>query len=76
MQVRWFAGAAAAAGVRQEEVDEATGTVLGVLAARHPGAEQVLGRCTFLLDGRPLAGDDPWPGAGDVLDVLPPFTGG
>lgn len=77
MQIRWFAGAAQAAGVTQEEVPAAQqGTVGQVLVALRPGVAQVLPRCSFLADGRSLAADDPWPEQAAVVDVLPPFTGG
>ncbi|MEL4359119.1 MULTISPECIES: MoaD/ThiS family protein [unclassified Luteococcus] len=83
MQIRWFAGAAEAAGVTEDEMaadwpDQKDGeqTVRAVLAELHPGAEQVLGRCSFLADGRSIPGDDPWPQTACVIDVLPPFTGG
>lgn len=76
MQVRWFAGAAAAAGTRVDEVQPTSGTVREVLLGLHPDLDELLQRCTFLVDGRRIALDDPWPDAGDHVDVLPPFTGG
>ncbi|WP_420175883.1 MoaD/ThiS family protein [Luteococcus sp. OSA5] len=77
MQIRWFAGAAHAAGVTEETVQQAhQGTVREVLAQLRPGAATVLERCSFLADGAALAADAPWPQQADVLDVLPPFTGG
>lgn len=77
MQVRWFAGAADAAGVEQEDVQlDATGSIREVLAAHRPQAHEVLERCSFLADGRSLRGDDAWPGDATTLDVLPPFVGG
>ncbi|MEL4504301.1 MoaD/ThiS family protein [Luteococcus sp. H138] len=77
MQIRWFAGAAQAAGVAEETVEPTqSGTVREVLVTLHPEAATVLERCSFLADGRSLAGDQPWPATASVVDVLPPFTGG
>ncbi len=78
IRVRYFAGAAEAAGVTEETLPAATaGELRGLLVARHGDAlERVLGRCALLADGVRL--DD---GAtplldGATVDVLPPFAGG
>ncbi|GAA1379705.1 MoaD/ThiS family protein [Luteococcus sanguinis] len=77
MQVRWFAGAAEAAGVEAEELSLAgSGTIAEVLGAHRPGTVSVLGRCSFLVDGVRQAGDAPWPSDAGTIDVLPPFVGG
>lgn len=77
MQIRWFAGAAHAAGVTQEDVArEQQGTVREVLGRLRPGAVTVLERCSYLADGKGIDGDEAWPSEASVLDVLPPFTGG
>lgn len=77
MHVRWFAGAAQAAGVSEEQVEaDQTGSIAEVLTRLRPGAEQVLGRCSFLVDGTRQPGDSPWPAEASALDVLPPFAGG
>lgn len=77
MLIRWFAGAAHAAGVTQEDVPaDQEGTVREALAVLRPGAATVLPRCSFLADGQGIDGDAPWPSTAAVLDVLPPFTGG
>jgi molybdopterin converting factor small subunit len=82
--VRYFAAARAAAAVAEEKVTvPAPATVADVLraAADTHGArlEQVLARCSYLLDevavhaarsGTAVVVD------GSVLDVLPPFAGG
>ena len=77
--VRFFAGAAAAAGAEEERVALPAGADLGalleVLAARGPRLERVLTASTFLLDGVSARRGDPLP-AGAVVDVLPPFAGG
>ncbi|GIG34761.1 molybdopterin synthase sulfur carrier subunit [Cellulomonas pakistanensis] len=79
--LRYYAGAAAAAGLDQEPVAVPAGTTTGALVAeacaRH-GADlvRVAGACSVLVDGvldpdrtRPLA-------AGTTVDLLPPFAGG
>jgi molybdopterin converting factor small subunit len=76
--VRYFAGAAEAAGVVTETFPATT--VAGLkeaMVGRHgAGLEAVLPRCSLLADGV-LAVD---PGlelaGGTVVDVLPPFAGG
>lgn len=79
--VRYWAGARAAAGSASEQVDAATlAEALDAVRARHDERfAQVLGVCSFLLDGAPVGGRDP----ADVrlagveqVDVLPPFAGG
>ncbi|GAA3800991.1 MoaD/ThiS family protein [Cellulomonas soli] len=75
--VRYFAAAAEAAGLEQEQVPAGSlASVLAEVVARH-GAEldRVLGRCALLADGVRVEGAEPVP-AGAVLDVLPPFAGG
>lgn len=80
--IRWFAGAAHAAGCEEEVLEGAelvalTGRVVrDALAERHPDAATVLQRCSFLADGSRLEALAPWPVDAVVVDVLPPFTGG
>lgn len=76
--VRYFAGAAEAAGVEAEQLEAAT---VGELLARMGetrGAElaRVLARCSLLVNG--VRTDDPTAPltAVDAVDVLPPFAGG
>ena len=76
-RIRYFAGAAEAAGTDEENLDGRTvGSVLDAARAAHPGLSEVLPRCSVLVDGQ-YAQD---PGAtiaeGAVVDVLPPFAGG
>ncbi|WP_337059303.1 MoaD/ThiS family protein [Kineococcus sp. G2] len=78
--VRYFAGAAAAAGVEEERVALPAGATVGDLvaavgAARGADLTRVLAACSFLLDGVAADRADVLP-AGAVLDVLPPFAGG
>ena len=77
--VRLYAGARAAAGTAQTEVevpsDAQVRDVLSALAADHSGVAKVLPACSLLLDEvRAAPGDRV--GAGRTLDVLPPFSGG
>jgi sulfur-carrier protein len=77
IQVRYFAGARAAAGVAEESVPATTlADLLAALASRSERMLAVLDASSFLIDG--LAVHDravPLPD-GCVVDVLPPFAGG
>ena len=78
--VRFFAGARAAAGTKEDSIASPPGGTVGdVLAAavRRHGADldRVLSRCSFLLDGVHAERAAPVSG-GQTLDVLPPFAGG
>lgn len=75
--MRYFAGAADAAGTRSEELPAAStvGDLKAVLIARHGAAMQrVLASGSFLVDGV-VSRDDARP-IGARVDVLPPFAGG
>ena len=80
VRVRYFAGAAAAAGVDGEDVEvlpEARLSDLATVIGRRHGAEltRVLAACSFLLDE--VAGSpDRALREGAQIDVLPPFAGG
>lgn len=76
--VRWFAGAAEAAGTDEEHYPAASlSAVLASASERHGShLATVLGRCSILVDGRNVAPEDPWLPDGSVVDVLPPFAGG
>lgn len=77
--VRWFAGAAAAAGREEERVPLPDGGTLGdlvrVLGARGPALARVLAASSFLVDGVAARAEDRL-APGTTLDVLPPFAGG
>ena len=77
--VRYFAGAAAAAGTEEETVPAAPATVgalLELLATTRGGdLGRVLAASSFLLQGVAARREDLLPD-GAVLDVLPPFAGG
>lgn len=78
MIVRYFAGAAEAAGRREQPVS-GTLTVADLksrLAAEHgPEFARVLGLCSILLDGA-RAADDAVAAETSTVDILPPFAGG
>ncbi|PRY12890.1 molybdopterin converting factor small subunit [Kineococcus rhizosphaerae] len=79
LSIRFFAGAAAAAGHETEELSltgpQTLGELVSTLGDRDPALARVLTAASFLVDGvaaRP--GDVLHDGA--TLDVLPPFAGG
>ncbi|WNB86934.1 MoaD/ThiS family protein [Cellulomonas sp. ATA003] len=79
--VRYFAGAAEAAGVATETLDDDAARTAGdlraaVVAAHGPELGRVLGRCSLLAAGRRLADDAAPVPPGSTVDVLPPFAGG
>jgi len=82
VHVRYFAAARDAAGVPGEDVPPGAGladTLAGLVAghAGRPELARVVGRSTFLVDGRRRDPGDTSPLAdGATLDVLPPFAGG
>lgn len=77
--VRLFAAARAAAGTDALTLEPGTlAQVIDDLVDRYPGLADVLPRCSFLLDGIAVHGDQASViiEAGSELDVLPPFAGG
>ena len=80
MSVRYFAGAAAAAGTEGEVLDLAPGATLGDLRARvldlHPSLERVLAVATTLVDEVAVTDGGTRLTDGVGVDVLPPFAGG
>lgn len=77
--VRFFAGAAEAAGHEQEELPEAAvgtvGALRAALAERGPELARVVSLCSVLVGGQ-RSGDERELRSGDTVDVLPPFAGG
>lgn len=76
--IRYFAGAAEAAGTDEEELAGATvGEVLAAARSAH-GARlaDVLERCSVLHAGRYVDDESTPVTAGATIDVLPPFAGG
>lgn len=84
LRVRYFAGAAAAAGTDEEQVEVPGGAtaqdLARELALRHPRLEPVLEVATLLVEEvavRDRAAVLPDPAGGTLqVDVLPPFAGG
>ncbi|EWC58732.1 Molybdenum cofactor biosynthesis protein MoaD [Actinokineospora spheciospongiae] len=81
VRVRYFAGARAAAGVREETVRLPAGATVAdavaALGARHGAAlARVLPAASFLLDGVAVRDRDIRLPDVTGLDVLPPFAGG
>lgn len=78
MIIRYFAGAAEAAG-RKEQPFDGDLTVADLksrLSAEHgPEFARVLTACSVLVDGT-RATDDTFAATGATVDVLPPFAGG
>lgn len=74
--MRYWAGAAAAAGVTSETLTADTvGAALDAAVVRHPGLERVVAVCVCLLDGG-RADRDTALAPGATLEILPPFAGG
>lgn len=76
--VRYFAGAAEAAGTTSEVLVAATAGELRAAMVDAHGAElaSVLERCSLLADGVRLDAPDARVTQGATVDVLPPFAGG
>lgn len=76
--VRYFAGARAAAGLSEEQLDAGTVDELVVaLSSAHGSAlARILSMASFLVDG--VSAQDPAYRLvdGATIDVLPPFAGG
>lgn len=80
VSIRYWAGAAAAAGVDQETVEASTvaEALAHAGAQRGPGLQRVIGVSSILVEGRRLAtADRDLDLAAPVqIEVLPPFAGG
>lgn len=80
VSVRYFAGAAAAAGVPEEKVEVPPGTtvagLLDRLAGDHPQLAPVLEVASALVDGVTARDRGAVVPDGAAVDVLPPFAGG
>lgn len=74
--LRYWAGAEAAAGTHDEELDAATvEDAVRQAEQAHPALAAVLPHCALLLDGVRVDREASLP-ADAVLEVLPPFAGG
>lgn len=80
LEVRYFAGAAAAAGVPSETLDLPAGTdvasLRAALADRHPRLRPVLAVASLLVDERAVSDPTSSLDGAAQVDVLPPFAGG
>ncbi|WKG02609.1 MoaD/ThiS family protein [Mycolicibacterium sp. HK-90] len=78
--IRYFAAAAAAAGVDAEtldiEKDTSIATLVEQLSGRDAELARVLKRCSYLCDGVAVRDMDKRVSTPQTLDVLPPFAGG
>ncbi|AMD54079.1 MoaD/ThiS family protein [Mycolicibacterium fortuitum] len=78
--VRYFAAAAAAAGVDTETLDLAKNSTIATLVEhlsdRDEELARVLKRCSYLLDGVAVRDMDKPVSTSQTVDVLPPFAGG
>jgi molybdopterin converting factor small subunit len=76
--VRYFAGAAEAAGVETEALPaDSVGALISAMVGAHgPGLQKVLTRCSLLADGVYVRDDVAPLADGATVDVLPPFAGG
>lgn len=77
VEVHLFAAARAAVGASVVAVPPASlGGILDGLQAAHPAFAAVRPRCSYLVDGTAVHGEDADVLAGSRVDVLPPFAGG
>ncbi|MUL85814.1 MULTISPECIES: MoaD/ThiS family protein [unclassified Mycolicibacterium] len=78
--IRYFAAAAAAAGVDTETLDLAKDTTIATLVERLSGRgselARVLKRCSYLCDGVAVRDMGKPVSTPQTIDVLPPFAGG
>jgi molybdopterin converting factor small subunit len=78
--LRYFAAAAAAAGIDTETVEIASGTsvaeLVAQLGARNQELARVLKRCSFLCDEVAVRDTTKRLTTPQTIDVLPPFAGG
>lgn len=78
VQVRYFAAAAAAAGVTEESVEPGTLAQITQRIGDKHGAlmGKVLPACSFLVNGTSTTDHGTEVAAGSSIDILPPFAGG
>ncbi|MFT3860634.1 MoaD/ThiS family protein [Micropruina sp.] len=80
MRIRYFAGAAEAAGVPEEsfepDFDVTVAELVEQLGADRERLAKVLAVSTLLIDGRPVHERSEYIGPESQVDVLPPFAGG
>ena len=81
IQVRYFAGARAAAGIQEEQLALPAGSTVAdaartITESHGEKLGGVLTACSFLLDGIAVRSSATRLSDGTQLDVLPPFAGG
>ncbi|WP_395242892.1 MoaD/ThiS family protein [Agromyces sp. MMS24-K17] len=86
IELRYFAAVQAALGAEGERMPLPGAATIGDVLARileragSAGVEarlpELLGRCSFIVNGRATRDAATPVSAGDTLDVLPPFAGG
>ncbi len=80
MRIRYFAGAAEAAGVAEETLDSdfevTVAELVEQLGADRERLARVLAVATLLVDGRAARASTEYVAPGARVDVLPPFAGG
>ncbi|MFT4217240.1 MAG: MoaD/ThiS family protein [Micropruina sp.] len=80
MKIRYFAGAAEAAGVHEETIDAefevSVADLVEQLGSDRERLAKVLAVSTLLLDGRAARSREEFVAPGAQVDVLPPFAGG
>ncbi|MGO3152370.1 MAG: MoaD/ThiS family protein [Galactobacter sp.] len=79
MKIRFFAGAADAAGLDESVVDGPLNLAAlrsALIEAHGPEFARVLGRCSLLAEGTRLDDDETVVPDSATVDVLPPFAGG
>lgn len=80
MRIRYFAGAAHAAGLAEEELpagfEASAAELVEHLGTDREHLARVLAVSTLLVDGRPLHDRTQVVPRGAQVDVLPPFAGG
>lgn len=77
VHLRLYAAARSAAGIAELEVSPATlSTILSRLSFENSELENVIRRCSFLVDGVVSHDLGMEVCAGSTVDVLPPFAGG
>lgn len=78
VHVRYFAAAAAAAGLDEETVEPGTlAQITDAIGEQHGTLMvKVLPACSFLVDGTATTDLATSVQAGSTIDVLPPFAGG
>ena len=76
-EIHLFAAARAAVGASMVSAEPGPlAAVLDRIETAHPAFAAVRPRCSYLVDGLAVHGEDADVAAGSRVDVLPPFAGG